>query len=246
MSRQLANESLPIEGTLAETYLKEHRGIDPHLCSKEIRFLESIKEPSTKQNYPALLVIGKNPEGIVEGVQVTYLEKDASKAKAPESAKRSYGVIKGSSIPVHQGGNMIAVAEGVETALSVASANPNLTVFSSLGSITNFSAQKFNAKGQTLLICADNDASDNASNHKVSRAADELANKGFNVFVAKPNEVGQDFNDVLKEQGVDAVKSLINTPAIHKMRQNTPENQINKGRQFEKKREYQKEQGIGL
>lgn len=245
-ARQLANESKEISGTLAERYLKDHREIDSSICSKEIRFLESIKEPSTKNFYPALLVVGKNKEGIVEGVQVTYLDQDGSKAKGVESAKRSYGLIKGSSIPVHEGGNMIAVAEGVETALSVASANKNLTVFSSLGSITNFSAQDFKAKGQTILICADNDPSDNPSNSKVNIAAEELSKKGFNVLIAKPREVGKDFNDVLKEQGIGAVKEIINKPVVYRMKQGGLDKSVDRGVSYEKKLERRNDREMGL
>jgi DNA primase len=131
---------------------------------------------------------------------------------------------------------MVAVAEGVETALSVASGNPNLTVFSSLGSITNFSSSDFNAQNQTIIICADNDPVNNESHKKVNRAADELADKGFNVFIAKPDEVGQDFNDVLLSRGAEAVKLLVNTPAVHRMHGHTNEKTVDRGQVQEKKR----------
>lgn len=212
-AKELADSSVPIDGTLAETYLKNTRGIDTSRVSGDVRFIKSVEDPITKKHFPALLVVGKNLSGEVQGVQVTYLDKDGQKAPGLPENKISHGLIKGSAIPVHKGGNMIAVAEGVETALSIANARSDLTVFAALGSITNFSAIDMKANGQTIIVCADNDPGNIQANQKVQRAEQELKAKGFNVFTARPSEQGKDFNDVLQEQGIDKVKELINHPS---------------------------------
>ena len=66
------------------------------------------------------------------------------------------------------------------------------------------------------------------------------------MFIAKPKEVGKDFNDVLKEKGVDVVKTLINTPAIHRMKQTSIDKNLARGPSFEKKRDRSQDQGMSL
>jgi len=217
-ARKLANKSKPLKNTIAETYLKKTRGIDTQTCSDSIRFLPAIKEPETGEFHPALLVIAKNIEGRVQGVQAIFLDKEGNKLKC-EEPKRSYGLIKGSLVPVHEGGNLYAVAEGAETALSIATTRKDMTVFASLGSITNFSAMNFKTQSNTLIIFADHDAPGNPSHYKMNHAADELKSKGFNVFICTPDEVGKDFNDLLREKGVDGVKQQMNNLVLHETSQ---------------------------
>ena len=234
-ARQLANQSRPIKGTLAETYLKKNRGIDTLMCSDSIRFLASVKEPETDAFHPALLVVAKNMAGHVQGVQAIFLDKEGNKLKCQEP-KRSYGLIKGSVIPVHEGGNLYAVAEGAETALSIATACKDMTVFASLGSLTNFSAMDFQAKSNTIIIFTDNDHQDNPSHKKSNDAADELKRKGFNVLICTPNDVGKDFNDVLREKGVDAVREHMNKLIMHESRHaQLNRAPVNQGKNREKK-----------
>jgi phage/plasmid primase-like uncharacterized protein len=205
-ARHLADISEPIKGTLAETYLKVERGIDLDLDNQNIRFIPSVREPDSQIHHPGLLVIGRTKEGEVSGVQVVYLDDNGKKLNC-ETPKRSYGFIKNAAVPVQCGSSIMAVAEGVETALSVAKAHPEITVFASLGSITNVSAIDFHAKGNTMVICADNDENNHDTELKSSRAADEFQKKGFNVLITKPEKMGHDFNDVLKENGLDALKN---------------------------------------
>ena len=243
-ARKLANQSRPVKGTLAETYLEKARGIDTRVCSDSIRFLPSIKEPETGEFHPALLVIAKNMDGNVQGVQAIFLDKEGNKLDC-QQPKRSYGLIKGSVIPVHEGGNLYAVAEGAETALSIATACKDMTVFASLGSITNFSAMDFETKSNTLVIFADNDSPDNASHSKVNNAADELKRKGFNVLVCTPDAVGTDFNDLLREKGVEGVRQKMNKLVFHE--QNKPSQKkepLSQGKTREKKFENECEPGL--
>ena len=234
-ARKLANKSKPLKGTMAETYLKKTRGIDTQTCSDSVRFLPAIKEPETGEFHPALLVIAKNMDGRVQGVQAIFLDKEGNKLKC-EEPKRSYGLIKGSLVPVHEGGNLYAVAEGVETALSISTARKDMTVFASLGSITNFSAMDFQTQSNTLIIFADHDKPNNASHNKVNHAADELKRKGFNVFICTPDEVGKDFNDLLREKGVDGVKQQMNNLVLHESsRMSLTKHHGNTGRAREKK-----------
>ena len=243
-ARKLANQSRPVKGTLAETYLEKTRGIDTRICSESIRFLPSIKEPETGEFHPALLVIAKNMEGNVQGVQAIFLSKEGEKLDC-QNPKRSYGLIKGSAIPVHEGGNLYAVAEGAETALSIATACKDMTVFASLGSITNFSAMDFKTKSNTLIIFADHDHPGNESHNKVNNAADELKNKGFNVLLCTPDEVGTDFNDLLRAKGVEGVRQQMNQLVMHEQANAKQKKEpVNQGRKHEKKFKEEYELGV--
>ncbi len=243
-ARKLANQSRPIKGTLAEKYLEKTRGIDTRICSDSIRFLSSIKEPETGEFHPALLVVAKNMEGNVQGVQAIFLDKEGKKLDC-QQPKRSYGLIKGSVIPVHEGGNLYAVAEGAETALSIATACKDMTVFASLGSITNFSAMDFKTKSNTLIIFADHDRPGNDSHNKVNHAADELKSKGFNVLVCTPDDVGKDFNDLLREKGAEAVRQQMNKLVLHEQHNSKQKQEpVSQGRKREKKFESESEPGI--
>ncbi len=102
---------------------------------------------------------------------------------------------------------LYGLAEGAETGLSVASAFKDLTVFAALGSMTNVSAMPFNASRNTLIVFADHDKGNEESDKKTNHAAEELHRKGFNVLLTKPATAGQDFNQLLCEQGLDAVKA---------------------------------------
>ena len=243
--RELANKSQPIQGTLAETYLAKTRGIDTSVCSDSVRFMPSMKEPETGEHHPALLILSKNIKGKVQGAQAIFLDKSGKKLVC-KTPKRSYGVLKGASAPIHFGGNIYALAEGLETGLSVAHANKNLTVFASLGSMTNFSAMTFKNSSNTLIIFADHDGADHEAQLKMNKAADELHQKGFNVLISTPKDRGKDFNDILREKGVDAVKQEMNQLTMHtpSIQKNVPS--MSQGRGLDRAKKFKTEQELEL
>jgi hypothetical protein len=240
-AQKLEKESKGIKGTLAERYLKEHRGIKRSLPSS-LRFHPKIWDSSTKQNHPALLAIAKDKEGITRAVQAIFLDtKTANKAQI-EIKKRTYGVLKGVSvnlysfpenkdlsenasnlsrelnlnfdqeliqeaeIPAGQS-SIVAISEGIETALSIKEARPDIKVHAVLGAsnFTNFQV----GKNKHLLICADNDGKDSSTLKMIDRTANNLLDKGIKFDVIMPQKEGQDFNDLLKNGGVKAVEDEI-------------------------------------
>ncbi|KTD32204.1 putative conjugative transfer protein TraI [Legionella nautarum] len=236
-ARQLANSSQPLEGTLAETYLKS-RGIDTSVCSPYVRFLPSVKEKETGQMHPALLLIGKNKAGKVQCAQVTFLSKEGKKLSI-EEPKRTFGLPKGALIPVHVGtSNLYGLAEGGETSLSVACAHKELTVFASLGSFTNFAHSALNGNGNTLIVFADNDLAAKASISKRNKAFEQLQAQGFNLLTCKPKTLRQDFNDVLQEKGLEGLRqeSLQLTLYASEKKESTRHQENQFSRQLEKKK----------
>ena len=79
-AKQLARESQSVAGTLAEHYLREHRGI--HLTSypEDIRFHPGVYSKINGQVNPALLVIAKDSTQKIQAVQAIFLiQKPAKK-----------------------------------------------------------------------------------------------------------------------------------------------------------------------
>ena len=67
---------------------------------------------------------------------------------------------------------------------------------------------------EKVLFCADNDGLDSASEKKLVNAAKHLAMQGVSVWQAMPEKEKQDFNDVLKTQGVDAIRQQLDKPIL--------------------------------
>ena len=72
-ARQLARESQPVAGTLAERYLREHRGIHLNHFPEDIRFHPGIYSRINEAVYPALLAVAKNSANKVQAVQAIFL-----------------------------------------------------------------------------------------------------------------------------------------------------------------------------
>lgn len=204
--------SKTIKNTLGEKYLKEHRGITANIDN--IRFVPYLYEPTTKEKHPAVVVFSKDMSGDIKGMQAIWLDRETGKKLNIETAKRSYGEIKGSMVPINKGTKGIAVAEGVETALSIASSRSDLTVFAALGSFSNFTSSDIKVNGTPIIMCVDNDGDNKHSIDKVKKSISELSQKGFNVFVAYPKHKGADFNDILKKEGVSMVSKYLDNARL--------------------------------
>jgi phage/plasmid primase-like uncharacterized protein len=201
----LYESSTAIDGTIAETYLKNHRNITSQL-PESTRFIASAYEPITKTTMPAMAVFAKNSQGEIASAQLTYLnELTAAKADLAV-AKRSYGKIKGSFVEIQTSDDPtkpLYIAEGIETALSIKEAKVPGQIIASLGisNIKNLDHLIAGQEGRQVVICADHDENGSPARVLIDKMALELKERGINVEVIRPKESGQDFNDVLKLEG---------------------------------------------
>lgn len=211
-----AKSSLPIEGTLGEIYLREHRNIKGKLPSS-LRFHPALYDYETRKNYPGLIAISKNISGKVQAVQATYLDSKTAKKAAVSNAKKTYGVLNiGNPIVIINRGlnkEHIVVAEGVETALSIKEANPALTIYATLGS-SNFKHIPLTKETKSVLFCADNDGVNSSSQKVLRQASEVLSLKGIDAWQIIPKQIKQDFNDVLKNEGVEAIRDYLKHPQL--------------------------------
>jgi hypothetical protein len=104
-------------GTVVETYFRMRRisaAIPP-----SIRFLQNHYHKPTRTYWPVMLAAISDAKGRMLALHRTYLAPDGS-AKAPvQPAKMTLGQVGGLSCHLANHSNEIAVAEGIETALSV-------------------------------------------------------------------------------------------------------------------------------
>ncbi|XVN40732.1 MAG: AAA family ATPase [Rickettsia endosymbiont of Argas persicus] len=217
---------------IAKKYLSEHRGIKKILTGYQLNNdlrTNMMWDSNSKQYYPALIAFARNKDGNITGGQSIYLNKDTNNKADIEVNKRSFGRIRGSfveisknneqqNIPNSKDGNNSAsnvtiIAEGLETALSIREAGIKGKILCSLGvsNIRNYEP----IKGERIIIAADNDGKDAVSVNTVIKAQEELIRQGAVVSIIRPPEKG-DFNDMLKSQGVESIRNIIE-PEIEKL-----------------------------
>jgi len=223
---QILKETLPIQGSLAERYLRIHRGIKGELPTT-LRYHPGRYHGEANKKLPALAVVAQNARGKLRAVQLIYLDpKTANKAKL-ETPKMTYGSpsFENMSVVINRGKNnkLIALAEGTETALSVKEAFPELTIYCTLGT-SHFHRVPLRHDTQQLLFFADNDGEQSKSQQSLYKAAESLAGKGVDVWqVISPSLPGldkADFNDVLKRHGIVPIRESIKTAKLVKSAEN--------------------------
>ncbi|MBP9691705.1 MAG: AAA family ATPase [Alphaproteobacteria bacterium] len=203
----------PIQGTIAERYLKEHRKIEGRQeWPKDFRYLPNVQVAGEgkKTSYPCLMVAARSPTGELTAVQLTFLDPLTANKADVTVKKRSYGLLKGSAvtIQVDKASNLLFVAEGVETALSLKESGLKGTIKASLG-ISNIQQLEPKDPNTHIIICGDHDGPESMATKNLEKSAAALREKGFKVTVIKPDHRGEDFNDVLKKHGPEGVREIL-------------------------------------
>ena len=211
-ARRLAKESRPMAGTLAERYLREHRGITLDTFPDSVRFHPGIYSRRNESIHPALLVVAKDSSNQVQAVQAIFLDKNTAQKADVEVKKQTWGRPSQGSVVLQSLGKtptsagITYLAEGPETALSVYQALSGADVRITLGK-SNFKNIDAAKTHQNMVLCLDNDGHNPQSDRLIHFAAEQLQHQGKTVWIAQPKIEGQDYNDVLKQQGQNAVKT---------------------------------------
>ncbi len=215
--QQLFKEARPIEGTLAERYLKEHRGISA-LSGLNLSFHPRVYSHKEEKNgkhvyHPALVGFCMDEEGHPCGVHVVYLDENAGKRTDLAVAKRSSGTVGGFPVRVGVGkaeDRISFIAEGVETSASIRESVPHHDVWATL-SKENFGKLNPERLSQTVVLCVDNDQANTIKHGQaLVKAINRLEQANKRVFIVMPKEGDTDFNDVLKERGRNGVIQEMN------------------------------------
>ena len=227
-ARSILKGGVPIKGTLAERYLKEHRNIEkPELLNVSFwpkgavwKATDDNGDLYEKTNkIPALLIAAKNEKGEVTGVQRVYLdEKTGGKNTFMSAAKLSKGEIESSAGIIQKGEKLgtLYLAEGPETAATLAMANPKATVLVSFGlsNLKNLSRIIKNHYPTEVIIAGDNDTLSKNNTFDVTKHAQALLKQegvASKIIIPKAINGGAktDWNDVHKSEGINQVKEQL-------------------------------------
>ena len=209
-ARRLHAMTMPIQGTIAERYLR-HRGISNFGGCSALRFhpncyYRDVVEGAMTQ-FPALIAAVTNTSGELTGVHRTWLNPDGS-GKAPVvSPRRAMGQLLGSGVylgarpdrPI----TVMAAGEGLETLLSLR------MVLSAMPMIAGLSAGHLGALVlphglQRLYVAGDADEAARGGTGRLSQRAQAL---GIEVLSLRPR-LG-DFNDDLRRLGLCALGETV-------------------------------------
>ncbi|MBI6629740.1 toprim domain-containing protein [Pontibaca sp. S1109L] len=192
-AQRLWQEAQPIAGTLAETYLRG-RGITCPLPGT-LRFQSSCWHGPTAKRLPALVALVDGGGGFA--VHRTYLRADGRKA-AVKPAKAMLGAVQGGAVRLTGAPGPLVVAEGIETALSLASGllRTPATVWAAL-STSGVRGLRLPADSHRLTIAPDGDAPGRDAAHALAERAHAL---GWQVSLL-PAPDGRDWNDILTLKG---------------------------------------------
>jgi putative DNA primase/helicase len=177
-------------GTPVETYLGTRAitfKIPPFL-----RFHDGLKHP-TGIYLPAMVAAVQNADGPIIAIHRTFLNKVGSGKANVQPDKMMLGPCAGGAVRFAKTASVVAIAEGIETALSIAQACPHLAVWAAL-SAPGMRALQLPDLVREVIICADNDL-DGTGERAAEAAAVRFVNEGRKVRIAIPTSAN-DFNDL--------------------------------------------------
>ncbi|EPY03228.1 toprim domain-containing protein [Magnetospirillum fulvum] len=204
-----------LSGTPGELYLR-NRGIHIDRFPDAVRWMTPTWGgliDGVPQRGGALVVIATNAAGKPQAAQVVHVTDDG--LKAPQElvggvVKRTAGTLAGAAVRLPGTGSVV-LAEGPETGLSIW-ASTGREVWVCLG-VSNFAKQVL-PPGATVVIARDHDKPGCPADKQVAKAATTLTEAGHAVRIARPPIVGDDFNDVLRRDGAEAVRALIDAAVL--------------------------------
>lgn len=196
--RHLWGEAVPIAGTIAETYLRDARGIRLPTWPTDLRFHPAC--PRGADRLPAMLAAMRDPlSGEAAGLHRTYLRDDGSDRLREDSGEGKGKMMLGGAgtvmlSPFADITHGLHIGEGVETALSaLALGLAPAWAAASAGAIARFPVLPGIG---CLTILAD---ADGAGMRAAETCAARWREAGHEARILAPVQSGQDVNDVLRK-----------------------------------------------
>lgn len=206
MGRGLWAAGVPIVGTPAEVYLAG-RGIGLEALGRApnvLRFNARTWCAERGGEHPAMVAMILD-RGRTIGAHRTYLAPDGRGKARVKAAKKVLGQHKGGLIPLWRGasdkplkdapeGDTIAIAEGIEDALTIALHCPEWRVVACI-SVGNMGELDLPPTITDVRLCFDRDGENPACRAARERAIDRYMHEGRSVFTLQPAEGFKDFNE---------------------------------------------------
>ncbi len=214
-ARRLFAKAQSLPGTLGDAYLRR-RGITSaalsNTGSNALRFhprcFYHATPDAVREAWPALIAAVTDLDGMITGVQRTWLDPDGFDpirlGKAPgETPRRALGHLLGHAVRFGRatGIEVLAAGEGIETMLSLRCVLPAIPMAASL-SAGHLAALLLPAGLRRLYIARDADA---AGDRAVAGLAERAIAAGIEALVLSPSL--SDFNDDLRELGLAELRA---------------------------------------
>ena len=204
----------PIPGTPVESYLAA-RGITlaalGHVPAT-LRFHAELWCKEANAMLPGMVAAINNGAGEHVSTHRTFLEERRGTWRKANlaSAKLALGAYSGGFIRLTRGASgrawtdvrgdeTVVLAEGIETALSVAILVPEWRAAAAI-SVGNMAKIKFSTSIRDIVIARDNDDDNSPADKAIARAVEHFRNTGATVRVAAPPAGVNDWNDQLRDE----------------------------------------------
>lgn len=193
-------------GDPADIYLRKTRRIELETYPHCLRYHPKVgyynEDRELVGHFPAMLALVIDAAGQMVAVHKTYLTREGAKAAVPEAKKLSRsifpGATQGAAIRLFEAGDVLAVAEGIETALAAhLMADEYLPVWSTV-TANGLESLVVPPCVKRLVICGDNDAS-NRGREAAQKLAARQTERGVTCQIIIPETPGSDWADVLIE-----------------------------------------------
>ncbi len=185
----------PLPASPAEAYLRR-RGISCVL-PLTLRFHPACPHPGGGR-FPAL--VGRVDGGEGFAIHRTFLRPDGSGKAELQPQKAMLGAVAGGALRLASGAEALAVAEGLETALSLRSGllKEDAAIWAALSASSLKGLRLPLARGRKLIIATDGDRAGREAGEILAERADA---EGWRVFLL-PAPEGLDWNDLLRERSL--------------------------------------------
>ncbi len=196
-------EAEPIEGTLAETYLTEIRGLTGPF-PKNLRFHPSLHHSGACKLFPAMVapIVQPDTAGRPHSIHITYLDPDTARKAGVDPNKRILGQTEGGGIWMGKYTAQLLVSEGIEKALAVQAATGICAVAGV--SSTMLPNLVIPTGVQQIIITADGDL---AGEKAVRKATIKWGKQGIKVFTSYPPVSGKDWDECTRDEIRAAIRS---------------------------------------
>ena len=204
---RLFSASKPVRGTLAEEYLRSRGLVLPSDVSA-LRFHPRCyyRAPSGRKTWPALIAAVTDADGAVIGIHRTWLDSTGGKAPV-ENPRRAMGCLLGNGVRFGIVRDVLTAAEGIETALALTTAMPDMPVIAAL-SAAHLAALILPPSLRRLYVARDNDEAGRLSLERLrERVRDNVA---VHALVPK----AEDFNADLLTLGLDRLREWIGAQLV--------------------------------
>jgi len=197
LALEIWNSTVPANGTLAETYLAGRAITLP--IPERLRFHDALAHTPTGSSAPAMVALVTGVDDKPMGVHRTYLYCDGSSKADVDPPRMTLGGCRRGGVRLGQirRDHWLAIAEGIETTLSVMQACglSGLAALSADG-LRNLMLPR---EANLILLCADHDEN-GVGQSAVHAARNRFRAEGRRVRIIVPPDRGSDFNDLVMQQ----------------------------------------------